>query len=296
MHFRQIECFLAVAEELHFSRAAKRLHLSQPPLSKHIQQLEQELGVQLFMRNRRSVTLTEAGRIYQEKVRNVMYQLEEAKLAAQRAQEGQTGELKIGFLSALFYDFIPPLLMRFRRRFPDVQVTLLEMVAAKQFEAVSDGKVDVAFPGLPPDKPGLEISSRILRKDKWFACFHSEHPLAQHEKVSLEELRRESFVFIQRAVSPAFDDALLQMFRQANYTPRVAQTASRAQSLLSLVAAGVGISIFPGAVSALPSAGLVFRPLRDKLPPYEHSIIWNKSNKSAVLAEFLKEPALQAVG
>src|SRR5213083_3019698 len=108
MQMRHLQCFMAVAEELHFSRAAKRLHLSQPPLSKHIRQLEQELGVQLFIRNRRSVVLTEAGRIYQEKVRNVLYQLEEAKLAAQRAQAGQTGELKIGFLSALFYDFIPP--------------------------------------------------------------------------------------------------------------------------------------------------------------------------------------------
>ena len=291
MQMRHLQCFMAVAEELHFSRAAKRLHLSQPPLSKHVRQLEQELGVQLFHRNRHSVSLTEAGKVYRGHIQNVFLQLDQGQVAAQRAQAGQTGELRIGFLSALFYDFVPPLLLRYRERFPQVQVSMVEMVPAEQIEALRSGRIDVAFPGLAPKSLFSGLNSRALRIDPWFACFHTGHPLARKKQVWLRELKTESFVLVQRPVSPAFNDAILELCRLSGFTPRVVQTAARAQTLLSLIAAGIGMSLFPEAITKLPIAGLVFIPLRDKLPPFEHSIVWSPSNASTVLAEFLREQA-----
>lgn len=291
MQMRHLECFMAAAEELHFSRAAKRLNLSQPPLSKHIQQLEGELGVKLFHRDRHSVTLTEAGKVYRGHIQNVFQQLEQAQVAAQRAQAGQTGELRIGFLSALFYDFVPPLLLRYRQRFPQVQVSMVEMVPAEQIEALRSGRIDVAFPGLAPESLFSGVNRRALRKDPWFACVHTGHPLATKKQVWLEEVKNESFVLVQRTVSPAFYDAILELCHIGRFNPRVVQTAARAQTLLSLIAAGIGVSLFPEAITKLPTAGLVFIPLKDKLPPFGHFIVWSPSNSSPVLAEFLREQA-----
>ncbi len=289
MQMRHLECFMAVAEELHFSKAAKRLNLSQPPLSKHIQQLEEELSVKLFHRDRRSVSLTQAGKVYREHIQNLFHLLEQAEVAAQRAQAGQTGELRIGFLSALFYDFVPPLLLRYRQHYPNVQVSMVEMVPVEQIEALRSGRIDVAFPGLAPASLFAGLTSRALRSDPWFACFHTGHPLAGKKQVWLADLKTESFVLVQRSVSPAFNDAILELCRISGFNPRVVQTAARAQTLLSLIAAGIGISVFPEAITKLPTAGLVFIPLRDKLPPFDHAVVWSPGNSSPVLAEFLTE-------
>ncbi|RYX83837.1 LysR family transcriptional regulator [bacterium] len=287
MQLRQIECFLAVAEELNFSRAAKRLRLSQPPLSKQIKQLETQLGVQLFVRSHHSVSLTPAGIAFRQHIQPVMELIEYASVAAKRAQAGQTGELRIGFLSALFYDFVPPLLLQYRHLYPDVQVTIIEMVPSAQTEALAEKKIDVAFPGLAPGRFGSGLESRIVRTDPWYVCLHKGHELASQKALSLSHLRSQNFVFVQSAMSPSMNDTIIRLFSQAGYLPNVVQTTARAQGVLTLVAAGVGISIFPKSVSLLPSTGLVFLPLTDDFPPYEHVMVWNASNISPVLQSFL---------
>ncbi|RYX86382.1 LysR family transcriptional regulator [bacterium] len=287
MQFRQIECFLAVAEELNFSRAARRLRLSQPPLSKNIQQLEAELGVQLFVRDHHSVALTAAGKVYRDYVQPIMQHLEQARLAAQRVQAGQTGELRIGFVSGLFYDFVPPLLLQYRKEYTDVRVNILEMVPSAQTEALIERHIDVAFPGLAPGRFGVGLSSRVIRKEPWYVCLHADHELASREKLDLAELRSEQFVFMESLMSPSIKDALVKLFEQAGYSPMVTQTTARAQSVLTLVAAGVGISVFSGSASHLPAAGLAFVPLTDNFPLYEHSMVWNPANVSPVLKSFL---------
>ena len=163
---RHLECFLAVAEELHFTRAAERLHLSQPPLSRHVKELEQELGVILFERTRRNVALTEAGRAYEERVHSIFSQLNQARDEARCIQRGEMGTLTIGFVGALTYEFLPGLLRRYRVHRPGVQLVLRDLVPAEQIEALALGRIDVGFAGILPDDCGPEVACRVLRRDR----------------------------------------------------------------------------------------------------------------------------------
>ncbi|RYG53052.1 LysR family transcriptional regulator [bacterium] len=223
MNFRHIEYFLAVAEDLNFSRAAKRLRLSQPPLSKSIQQLEKELGIQLFLRDKRSVQLTAAGKAYRERILPIFDLLDQARLAGQMAQAGRTGELRVGFLSPLFYNAVPNLLLQYRQQSPDVQVNIIDMMPRAQIESLMESKIDVAFPGLFVPTLGSQLESKVLWRSSWQVCLHATHALATRQKLSLQELRFEDFVFIQRPLSPAIREAIFHLFELAGYQPQVAQ-------------------------------------------------------------------------
>ena len=166
MQMRHLECFLAVAEELHFTRAAQRLHLSQPPLSRHIRELEQELGVTLLQRTRRSVALTDAGRAYEQRLHAILAQLEQAREEARRIQRGEMGTLTVGFVGALTYEFLPGLLRRYRARMPQVHLALRDLVPAEQMEALVTGRIDVGFAGILPDDCGPEVAHRVLRRER----------------------------------------------------------------------------------------------------------------------------------
>jgi DNA-binding transcriptional LysR family regulator len=287
MQMRHLECFLAVAEELHFTRAAQRLHLSQPPLSRHIKELEEELGVTLFRRNRRHVALTDAGKAYEQRVHSILSQLERAREEAQRVHRGETGTLTIGFVGALTYEFLPGILRRYRKRMPDVHLTLRDMVPAEQIEALAADRIDVGFAGILPDDCGPEIAHRVLRRDRMVAALPEGHPLAKRGAVALEKLADEPWVLIERKISPTYDRFIRRLCADAGFSARSDYEAARAQAMLGLVAAGMGVTIVPETIARLQSPGVVFRPLRQRLI-YEHVVIWRAGATSSMVAAFLE--------
>jgi DNA-binding transcriptional LysR family regulator len=287
MQMRHLECFLAVAEELHFTRAAQRLHLSQPPLSRCIKDLETELGVVLFRRTRRTVSLTDAGRAYQQRVHAVLAQLEQARDEARRIDRGEAGTLTIGFVGALTYEFLPAILRGYRARRPGVHLALRDLTPAEQIEAVSTGALDVGFVGILPDRPSEDVDHRILRRDRMVAAIPKDHALGGRKGIRLAELETEPWILIERKVSPSYDRFIRRLCAGAGYTPRVEHEAARAQAMLGLVAAGLGVTIVPKTISRLPAPGVVFVALKERLI-YEHAVIWRSKSASPLVAPFLE--------
>ncbi len=286
MQMRHLECFLAVAEELHFTRAAQRLHLSQPPLSRHIKELEQELGVTLFQRTRRNVALPDAGRAYQQRVHAILSELEQAREEARRIQRGELGTLTIGFVGALTYEFLPGLLRRYRARMPNVHLALRDMVPAEQIEALAAGRIDVGFAGILPDDCGSEVAHRVLRRERMVAALPDGHVLAERRVVRLHALAEQAWVLIERKISPTYDRFIRRLCAEAGFAPRIEHEAARAQAMLGLVAVGLGVTIVPETISKLPSPGVVFRPLRQRLV-YEHVVLWQAKSASSLVRAFL---------
>lgn len=286
MQMRHLECFLAVAEELHFTRAAERLHLSQPPLSRHIKELEEELGVTLFRRTRRNVALTDAGRAYQQRVHSILAQLEQARDEAQRVQRGELGTLTIGFVGALTYEFLPGLLRRYRARMPKVHLALRDLVPGEQLEALATGRIDVGFAGILPDDCGPEVAHRVLRRDRMVAALPEGHALAKRKTIPLEALAEEPWVVMERKISPTYDRFIRRLCADAGFAPRIEHEAARAQAMLGLVAVGLGVTIVPETIARLPAPGVVFRPLKQRLI-YEHVVLWQAKSVSPLTAAFL---------
>jgi DNA-binding transcriptional LysR family regulator len=272
MQMRHLECFLAVAEELHFTRAAQRLHLSQPPLSRHIKELEEELGVALFHRNRRQVALTQAGKAYEQRVHSILSQLDRAHEEAQRIARGEMGTLTIGFVGALTYEFLPRILRRYRRRMPDVHLTLCDMVPAEQLEALAVGRIDIAH--------------QVLGRDRMVVALPEGHALAKVKAVPMQRLAEEPWVLIERRTAPAYDRFIRRLCADAGFTPRIEHEAARAQAMLGLVGAGLGVTLVPETLARLPSPGVVFAPLKQRLI-YEHVVLWRAGAVSPIISAFL---------
>jgi DNA-binding transcriptional LysR family regulator len=255
-------------------------------LSRHIKELEQELGVTLFQRTRRSVALTDAGRTYQQRVRAILSQLDQAREEARRIQRGELGTLTIGFVGALTYEFLPGLLRRYRTRMPNVHLAMRDLVPAEQIEALAAGRIDVGFAGILPDDCGPEVAHRVLRRERMVAALPDGHVLTKRKAVPLEMLAEETWVLIERKISPTYERFIRRLCAQAGFAPRIESEAARAQAMLGLVAVGLGVTMVPETIAMLPAPGVVFRPLKQRLI-YEHVVIWQAKTVSSLVRAFL---------
>lgn len=287
MQIRHLECFRAVADELHFTRAAKRLHISQPPLSRHIKELEDELDVLLLRRDRRNVALTDAGIAYAQRIQSIFSQLDQAREEARRIHNGESGTLVIAFVSALTYEFLPGILRRFRAAKPDVHLVLHDMVPSEQIDALAAGRIDIGFAGIMPEDCGPEIKHRVIRRDRMVAALPFGHALAAKKTIRLNALANEPWILIERTVSPTYEHFIRQLCTEAGFVPRIEHQTKRAQAMMGLVAAGLGVTIVPAAVAILPSPDIVFRNLSKPIV-YEHIVLWRENEKSSVLKQFLE--------
>jgi DNA-binding transcriptional LysR family regulator len=266
MELKHLRSFLAVAEHLHFRHAADAIHLSQPALSVQIRALEAEVGAQLFVRNRRETFLSPAGKVFLEEARDVLMRSERAIGRAQRAALGQMGLLRIGFVSTAASIIIPPLVMRFRELYPGVELELLNVLTADQIVQLGDGRLDVGLLRLPLN-PQDEIETTILHREPFVLLMPASHPLARKPRLRLEHLRNADFVIYARKQAPAFHDLILSICNHSGFSPHVVQDASEMNTLVSLVAAGLGITVAPSSVQLLnPISGVVVRKLPRKLP------------------------------
>ena len=206
MELRHLRYFVVVAEELHFRRAAERLHMSQPPLSQQIRALEEEVGATLLLRNQRQVELTAAGAAFLERAREILTLVEDAALEARRVQRGEVGRLAIGFVGSAMYSFVPELLRAFREQFPDVVLRLQELGTSEQLRQLENGRLDVGFMRLPVLRPELRVET--VCEEPVIAALPDLHPLAAKRRLSLEDLEGQPLVLLTRSGAPGLRAAL----------------------------------------------------------------------------------------
>lgn len=265
MELRHLRYFIAVADELHFGRAAQQLGISQPPLSQQIQALEQELGARLFERTNRRVALSEAGRLFLDEARQVLAQVDKAADVARRAQLGELGEMKIGFTSsAPFNSSIPKAIYAFRQRFPAVHLNLKEMSSRDVVDALLDESIEVGLMR-PMSVPDSLVITELFR-EPLVAVINAAHPLAQgsEQGLSLAALAPEPFVFFPRSYGSGLHAQLLSLARAAGFSPHFAQEAGEAMTIIGLVSAGLGVSVLPASFQRMRIDGVVYRTLLDR--------------------------------
>lgn len=289
MELRHLRYFIAVAEELHFGRAAQVLGISQPPLSQQIQALEQELGARLFERTNRRVALSEAGRLFLEEARQVLAQVDKAADVARRAQLGELGEMKIGFTSsAPFNSSIPKAIYSFRQRFPAVHLNLKEMSSRDVAEALLDESIEVGLMR-PLPLPESLVATELFR-EPLVAVLNADHPLASRSEkgVQLAELANEPFVFFPRSYGSGLHAQLLSLARQAGFTPHFAQEAAEVMTIIGLVSAGLGVSVLPASFQRMRIDGVVYRTLLDADAVTAVWLVQRREQASAMAGAFVE--------
>lgn len=288
MELRHLRYFLAVAEELHFTRAAARLHIGQPPLSQQIQALEAELGVALFVRTKRSVQLTEAGGHLVTRAREILGASANITGELQQIVRGATGELRVGFTSSgILIDDIRLLLRTYHQRFPQVTLRLHEMYTHTQFAALERGELDIGFVRFNEHFAPPQLSLALLRRDRLCVVVPGDHPFAQRTQVGIQECRQESFIGYPSGSGASLVDYLDRLCARAGFAPRIAQEAREALTQIGLVAAGMGIAVLVEPMSRLSLGDIRFIPLKDEGAHMDMAIAWRTDSPSPRVQGFL---------
>jgi DNA-binding transcriptional LysR family regulator len=281
MELRHLRYFVAVAEELHFRRAAERLHMSQPPLSQQIRALEDELGVQLLERSQRRVELTAAGSAFYERATEILRAVEDAGRLVRRVHRGEVGRLSIGFVGSSMYSFLPDALGTFRARHHDVELQLRELTTAAQLRQLESGQIDVGVVRPASERPGLVIET--VQSEPVVVALPESHRLAAQERVDLDDLAGESLVMLGQGEAPGLRRSL------AATTDRLGgevQEVREMQTVIGLVRAGVGVSLVPASLRALTRAGVVYRELDGGDVTVALALAWRSGDRSPVLTAF----------
>ena len=287
VELRHLRYFIALAEELHFGRAARRLSISQPPLSVAIRQLEEAVGAQLFERNSKAVRLTAAGQTLQTSAGMLLRDAEEALLQARRVAQGSAGRLRIGFVGAMLYRGLPQALTRFQSEHPAVRVTLTELNSGEQVAELLDDRLDLGFTHTRrvPD----ELQCRLLIAEPFVVCLPTDHTLATRRVVSLPDLRAESFVMFSRSASPDYHERVLSICADAGFLPEVRQEVRHWLAAVSLVSQRMGVALVPDAMRRCALPGAVFRPLTKQSTLSEAYGIWPKNSHNVLVARLLDQ-------
>lgn len=261
MELRHLRYFVAVAEEKNFNRAALRLHISQPPLSRQIQQLEAELGVALLRHGSRPLQLTEAGLFFYRHARQLLAQ--SIEMTAMTRRIGQIDRsLVIGFVASTLYGIMPQLIRRFRATHPEVELNLLEMTTMEQLKALKDGTIDIGLGRIRYEDTNLRRI--VLREEPLMVAMAGDHPLAASPQLSLQDLQRETLLLYPRSPRPSFADQVLALLRERALEPQRIVEVRELQMALSLVASGIGISLVPQSLHCLQRQDVIYKPLSDK--------------------------------
>ncbi|WP_315701190.1 MULTISPECIES: LysR substrate-binding domain-containing protein [unclassified Bradyrhizobium] len=278
----QLRCFVTVAEELHFGRAAARLNMTQPPLSRQIQVLEHIIDAALLERTSRSVKLTPAGRSFLPEARRILKMAESAAQVARRIAKGKSGSLKIGFTAAAAYGFMPELLAACRTRLPEADLSLKEMVSGDQIEALASGQIDAGLLRPPIARP--ELATKRVVAEQLLAAVPRRHRLASVDSVSIKDFDGQPFIMYSPSEARYFHDLLVSQFMRAEVLPRYVQHLSQIHSILSMVRAGLGVAIVPQAASSLKIADVKLRPLKLRnAAPVELFMVWRREHDNPLL-------------
>lgn len=285
MELRHLRYFIAVAEELHFGRAAARLHLAQPALSQQIRRLEEEINVQLFHRTKRRVTLTEPGAVFLEKARLTVSHAGEAVVSAQKANRGEVGELSVGFVGSAAFEFLPEVLKKFRSSFPEVGLVLQELTTTQQLAALHTAQIRVGL--LRPPISDSNIETETVACEPWVIAIPRSHPLHGRSRVALRQFATDPFIGTPRALGPGLHDQALSLCLQSGFSPRVVQEAIQMATIVSLVAFGIGVALVPGSVEKLGRRDVLYMPLQGS-PKVEMALAWRREDRNSVLSNFIR--------
>ncbi|MFM9436636.1 DNA-binding transcriptional LysR family regulator [Janthinobacterium sp. CG_23.3] len=290
LELRQLRYFVTVAEELHFGRAATRLHMTQPPLSQTIQALEELLGAALFVRSRREVSLSPAGQALLPEARRMLEQSQRLPELVRRAAAGEAGRLSLAFVSSADYSVLPPFLRAYRAAYPQVQIGLREATSDVQLDELLLGRIDAGLLIPPlPERARVELDYLpVLSEPLILAAPAGLEALKAPGPVALAALPPLALIIFPRAIAPALHDAIVGVFRAAGITPEIGQEAIQMQTIVGLVSAGMGIALVPQSVSNLMRPGVEYRPLADPTPLVETGLAWRRDNRSPVLRGFLE--------
>lgn len=287
MELRHLRYFCAVAKELNIGRAAATLHISQPPLTRQIQQLEDELGAQLFKRSVKGMALTDAGRTLYTDAKNILALAELATERTRRAAQGLIGRLDVGIFGSGVFDVVPRVLLRFRQAFPDVKVVLHTLDKTEQVEALRERRITIGFNRVVPKFPG--IGSRVVMWEKLVVGLHETNPLARRKTLSLRDLADQAFVLFPSVARPNFSDFIINQCQKHGFTPRVEQVVGDAVTGVALVASGFGSCVVPESVMAFQASGVVYLPLEESPPiMLDVSCLYREDDDSVILRALLQ--------
>lgn len=287
MELRHLRYFVAVAEDLSFTKAAGKLHLAQPSLTRQIHNLEEELGVRLLNRSKSRVTLTEEGRSFLADARRILALATESVLAVQRLGRGEVGQLNIAYLPNFDFELLPETLKAFRQTFPHIALNLFDMTPAEQLRALEARKIDLGFVGLPPPATATAIEWESISQHRTVAVLPAKHPLVHKRHLNLGELETMFFVGMSEKTHPGFREWLNRTCQQAGFTPRVLQDAELETALMTFVGEGLGVTLAREPIKKLPHPGVAFRPLAPALKS-DYCIAWNRSNDSRALRQYIE--------
>ena len=290
MELRHLRYFRAVATELHFGRAAEKLHISQPPLTKQIQDLEAELGFDLFNRTKRSVVLTPAGQAFLNEVNQILQQLDRAIDIGSKTSRGELGQISIGFVGSATYNILPVMLQQFRDRYPDVRIELHELTTDRQLIWLREGRIDIGL--IRPPIIERDFNSQVIFQESIVVALPTNHYLAAQESIDLAALATEPFILFPRYLAPGLYDPIIAICQSAGFSPQVVQECIQMQTIVSLVSANMGVSILPASIREAQRQGVVYRPIRsstlsvDKLATI--AIVWRRNDDSPTMHRLLE--------
>lgn len=284
---RELECFLAVADHLNFSQAARHLHLSQPPLSRQVKSLEEKLGCRLFERNTHHVSLTRHGKLFLEEARAILHRIDQASETLREMPGEEVVRLRVAFVGALLDEKLVALIQRFRQAHPACQLQITDLSPASQEALLKSGELDGAFIGAKPGRTTREITFLIWQKEPLLLAAPEGHPLARLKTLRWRDLAGQGWVMVSRAAAPAFRRQFSELAERHRLSPRIVQESDRLPAILTMVAAGSGITLVPQNAGHLISRGIVFRPLPAPRPMLYHAFAYRRGHVSKSLASFL---------
>jgi DNA-binding transcriptional LysR family regulator len=287
MELRHLRYFSAVAEEKSFTRAARRLHISQSGISGQVRDLEKELGVTLLHRDQRSVSLTPEGAIFLREAQEILAHAQHAMDTVVRASQGHFGKLTVGLCGPATAPFLPRLIREFRKAQPGIALSLKDLNPANQPQALIDGEIDIGFTRSVPSEFRATLRSEAFFSEPIVAVLPRGHSLEREEAISLIQLASERFVLYARENAPELFDAIVVLCRRAKFSPRVADTPTVWQSVLTMVEAGEGVSLVPACVRHLCAEGVVFRPLRNRSSEIDVVLAWRNDDPDPIRDGFL---------
>ncbi|MCV2359715.1 MULTISPECIES: LysR substrate-binding domain-containing protein [Roseateles] len=284
---RHLWLFLAVAEEQNFGRAAKRLGMSQPPLTEQIQVLEQALKAKLFVRSRLGTQLTPVGQAILPAVRKFLLQMEQLELAVQEAIAGQTGMLTIGAISSAMLDVLPPFLERLRQQHPKLTLSVREIDTVDAIPALLAGDVDLAFARLEGDL-GSDVQTFTMAQDQLLVALPAQHRLARRRRIALSDLAADSFVMFSRRVSPIFFDRIIALCQASGFSPRILHEVRSVTTQVASVGCGQGIALVPATLKRMAPDSVVFKPLAQMVEVVTTAAAWSSKSTNPALSSALE--------